>query len=58
MKTGDRIIVYWGRFGQVNCVIEKVSKSGKIYAKRWNKKRNCWTNSRIVKPYKGIYRIF
>lgn len=56
LEPEDKITILWGKFGQVEGKVSRVTKSG-IYACRWNKKRGCWTSPRKIEPYRGIYRI-
>lgn len=52
---GKEITVLWGKFGLQSCLVQKVSRTGKLYASRWNKKQKEWTTPRIVTPRRGYW---
>ncbi len=49
----QQIICQWGRW-RVYATVTRTTKNG-IYAKRWNERRQCWTNERRVYPWRGIF---
>jgi hypothetical protein len=51
---GSRVVCQWGKW-RTYATITRVSKTGAIYAKRWNEKRREFTSERKIHPWKGIY---
>jgi NMD protein affecting ribosome stability and mRNA decay len=52
---GKKITVLWGRFGLQKCLAQKVSRSGRLYASRWNKKMQEWTSPRPIEQRRGYW---
>jgi hypothetical protein len=54
---GKRVNVQWGKFGITHCLVDRVSITGTVYVRRWNKRRGEWTVARPADFYKGIYYL-
>lgn len=54
---GKKVLVDWNRFGMSRCLVDRVSKTGTVYVRRWNVKRGRWTAPRAAHFYKGIYHL-
>lgn len=56
VEVGERIDVYWGRFGRCRCQVHHIGKDGRIWAVRWMRKWQAWTASPEVIEYVQYWR--
>ena len=55
VNVGDKVACFWGQW-RVNALVTRITKAKTVYAKRWNKKGECWTTERKIEEYKGMWR--
>lgn len=56
-RNGERILVIWGKYGYIPCIVDRITSSGSIYVKRWNKRRRMYTTARRIEFYNGVYHV-
>jgi hypothetical protein len=45
---GETIWVHWGKFGLSLCKVHHIGKDGRVWATRWNRRRQQWTSPQPV----------
>lgn len=51
LRPGDKIPVFWGRYGRVQATVHRISKKGQVYAKRYRRSYRNFTHERQVYPF-------
>lgn len=56
-RNGERILVVWGKYGYIPCIVDRITRHGTVYVKRWNKRKRMYTYARRVIYRNGAYHV-